>query len=170
MKTSNVNAKGIVLTQITVTPSPFFEGQNNVTLHYTCLTHKVQGTRFGASTAIGLYEADVAEYEALQAQYAAKEITHSDFKAGMLALADDGSIRKCEVEPYELPVLDANGKKTKETKSFATRIVVRFGDESWDDAILASGQKLPSSSEPADNTPQAEVELPEQVQEDPKFD
>ena len=172
MKTSNVNAKGIVLTKVTVTPSSFFEGQNNVTLHYTCLTHKVEGSRFGASTAIGLYEADVAEYEALQASYAAGKISHADFKAGMLDLADDGSIRKCEVLPYIIKGNpDAKDEQARQDRTVSTRVIVRFGDESWDDAILASGQRLPDSTEPAENTPQAEAEAqPEQVQNEPDFD
>ena len=52
----------------------------------------------------------------------------------------DADIKKCAVAPYKFT--DADGNESMQSQ----RRVVKIGDESWDEAILASGHKLPAKT------------------------
>ena len=131
--------KGIVLTQMDKNEEAPFGA--TIALRYVDSTNQVQGTRFGAITAEGFYEAMVGAYThalsvltAVQADEDADASAHAkalaDFTDAFNALVVPGSILKKEVEPYEID----NDTRT-------TRIVVKFEDESWDDAILLAGSR-----------------------------
>ena len=146
--------KGIVLTAMDKNEDAPFGA--TIALRYVDSTNQVQGTRFGAITAEGFYEAMVSAYTcaisdltAVQADKdadaSAKAKALAAFVDAFNALVVPGSILKKEVEPYEI-----------EDDTRSTRIIVKFEDESWDDAILLAGSRPLDNADPV-LTPESAV-------------